>query len=81
LNNHTVLLDNKAVLLDNKAVLSDNTTVLSDNHTMLLDIHRNVLAGQEGTIDQHQSVRLYTVHSTTATDSFSDSSQVSGCKR
>ena len=38
--------------------LAINTHVLvSDSHTMVFDIHRNILKGQEGTDEQHQSVR------------------------
>ena len=66
------------MLLDNKEILLDNKAALSDNRTILLDIHRNVLAGQEGT--DGQLVRHFTLRSTTNTDRFSDSSQVSGCE-
>ena len=37
-------------------MLLDNKAVLMDNNAMLSDIHRNVLAGQEGTDSQNQSV-------------------------
>ena len=37
-------------------MLLDNKEILLDNQTVLLDIRRNVLAGQEDTDNQRQSV-------------------------
>ena len=56
MDNNTMLLDSKSVLLDNNTMLVDNKTILSDNNTMLSGIYRSILAGQEGTDSQHQSV-------------------------
>ena len=61
-------------------MLLDNKTVLLNNRTMLSDIHIKVLAGQEGTDEQHQSVSMGLCYASNNTDHLLGSSQVSGCE-
>ena len=51
------------------------------NHMILLDVRRHVLAGQESTDGQHQSVSLAHMHRQQTTDRLLDSSKVSGSKQ